>query len=686
LGVREEGSLKDVSPSLTGLRPGLCDFVPPKGLLFSFVERHDRHVQKLTTALRNAGVESLLDPARFLALSAMIRLAAKNSAADVIELGVYKGGSAALAALVLRDAGLTRPLHLCDTFEGMPKALEWEFHKEFDFGDTSLESVSARLRKLDPQFPFYFYRGFFSEIFPVLAESRFCFAHVDADLYESVLQACEFVYPRMDKGGFILFDDYGAPTCPGAKKAVDEFFADKLEKPSHVASCAYGVRIGRATTDFHKLVLRGTVVPALLAAPCEGIRRRILDRAGQIGSPKITRMLAGPLLYGSVKARPAEIGVKEARRILVVRPDTIGDLVLMSPFLRELRLSNPEAHITLVVNPRFENLVELCPHVNEVLAYESRVGELMGLVGMHLRTLRFGGKQLWHQRFEVALVPRWGPDYFYSDYTAYFSRARCRVGYSEHVSSERERMNRGVDQLYTRVVDERAPMHEVKRNLGFLRAVGGTVRSDRLELWLSEEDRQAARAGLRSRGLNPADALIGIAPGAAWPKRVWPLGRFIELGRLLVKEFGARFLVVGGPEDRERGLRLQEELGTAAVNFAGDMTLRQTAALLEHTRLVIANDSGPMHLAAAAGVAVVEVSCHPVTGDPNHTNSPLRFHPWAKEFAVVQPLEPYPPCVHGCGLEAEAHCILGVSVDQVWETARALLSRAATQGTSEAHS
>jgi lipopolysaccharide heptosyltransferase II len=116
-----------------------------------------------------------------------------------------------------------------------------------------------------------------------------------------------------------------------------------------------------------------------------------------------------------------------------------------------------------------------------------------------------------------------------------------------------------------------------------------------------------------------------MAPGAGRPKRLWPLRRFIELGRFLLQEFGARPLIIGGPEDRERTLQLQENLGNSAINFAGEMTLRQTGALLEHVQLVVANDSGPMHLAAAAGAAVVEISCHPTSGDPLHYNSPVRF-------------------------------------------------------------
>jgi O-methyltransferase len=69
------------------------------------------------------------------------------------------------------------------------------------------------------------------ETFAGLEDRRFCFAHIDLDLYQGVKDAVAFVYPRMPRGGLIVFDDYGFASCPGARKAVDEFFADKPERP-----------------------------------------------------------------------------------------------------------------------------------------------------------------------------------------------------------------------------------------------------------------------------------------------------------------------------------------------------------------------------------------------------------------------------------------------------------------------
>jgi ADP-heptose:LPS heptosyltransferase len=407
----------------------------------------------------------------------------------------------------------------------------------------------------------------------------------------------------------------------------------------------------------------------LLTRLTSAVRRRVSNASLRIVSPKAVTSLSRLL----AKSPSSSVAVKDARSIVVVRSDGIGDLVLMSPFLRELRGSNPGAWITLVVDEKFRNLVELCPHVNEVLGFDLNYRGRTVVPALVLRALRLSIRHLRPRRFDLALVPRWDVDLYHSAYLAHFCGASCRVAYSENVLPEKQLSNRDFDSLLTRTVDDRTRKHELERNLDFLCEAGGTVEDNRLEVWLSEEDRAFAKKALASRGLAPSDLLIGLAPGAGARKRLWPLNRFVELGRILQKELGARLIVIGGAEDRERGIGLQEELGAAAGSFAGEMTLRQTAAILEHTPLVIANDSGPMHLAAAAGAAIVEISCHPTSGEPGHANSPQRFGPWVQGCVVLQPIEATEPCTSACGGD-EAHCILGVSVEMVEAAARKLLA------------
>jgi O-methyltransferase len=156
-----------------------------------------------------------------------------NVNGDVIECGVYKGASARVLGLTLRAHGCRKRLLLLDTFSGLPpptagKDGPW---KAGDLADVKLQEVASYLSDLPSG---EIVPGLFRDTFPTLAGRTFCFCHIDCDLYASVLEACEFLYPRTAPGGCLLFDDYGVPYCPGAQLAVDEFFADKAETPVYL--------------------------------------------------------------------------------------------------------------------------------------------------------------------------------------------------------------------------------------------------------------------------------------------------------------------------------------------------------------------------------------------------------------------------------------------------------------------
>jgi O-methyltransferase len=149
---------------------------------------------------------------------------------DLMECGVYRGGTAAMLAHLLKDEDRGgRHLHLFDTFQGMPKTLvDRDYHREGDFGDTSLEAVTALM---PPGSPVVFHPGRIPETFAGLDDLRLGLTHCDVDIYQAVLDCTAYAYPRTLAGGFILYDDYGVLTCTGARQAVDEFYADKPEKP-----------------------------------------------------------------------------------------------------------------------------------------------------------------------------------------------------------------------------------------------------------------------------------------------------------------------------------------------------------------------------------------------------------------------------------------------------------------------
>ena len=113
-------------------------------------------------------------------------------------------------------------------FEGMPETdAGRDFRQKGEFSDTGVAAVRGRVGSGRGV---VFHQGLIPRTFESMQDSRLAFAHVGVDIYQSVADCCAFIMPRMLRGGFVVFDDYGFPSCPGARQAVDEFFRDRPEQ------------------------------------------------------------------------------------------------------------------------------------------------------------------------------------------------------------------------------------------------------------------------------------------------------------------------------------------------------------------------------------------------------------------------------------------------------------------------
>lgn len=392
-------------------------------------------------------------------------------------------------------------------------------------------------------------------------------------------------------------------------------------------------------------------------------------------SPRITRLF-GEFFFRltGMRAKHLNTDFSQIKSILVVRLDEIGDVVMTTPFLRELRRLFPNAWISLVVKPQVYNLVELCPYVNEILIYDWNVPRLFKPLQRHWRAFQLARNHLWKRRFDLAILPRWDTDNYHGTFVAYFSGAPLRVGYSVNVNDWKRQSNKGFDLLLTHTLMNDSPKHEVEQNLSIIHFLGGEIKEDSLELWLGEKDEIFAEEFIKIHNIGHEDFLIALGPGAGSPKRQWPPQLFVELGEWLIKRYKAKLLVIGGCKENAIGQMLRNKLGRNVLNMAGMTTLRQAAALLKRCRLFIGNDSGPMHLAAAVGTPVIELSCHPMSSSKNNSvNSPYRFGPWRVRSIILQPERALPPCVEEC-IVNQPHCILGITIEQVKQAVLKILS------------
>ncbi len=387
-------------------------------------------------------------------------------------------------------------------------------------------------------------------------------------------------------------------------------------------------------------------------------------------------------------ARPdteaAPIDLKTCRKILVVKLDWIGDFVLVTPFLRGLRLAAPHAQIDLMVWPGALPIAELCPYVDRTVGIQISQQPQGGAA-----QLEFLGKQesregllfdYANHQYDLAIVPRWDNDMGHATLISRGSQAPLRVGFSvphlyAHVG-DYARAN------LTHIVSRPFAAHDVEHNAALLRylkgdlSVGGDADAGPVEMWVLKEDMDAAIRLLQELSVDLSRPLVAICPGASGANRRMPVAKLRGILRRVEDLLpGVQFLVLGRSSEQQSALVLCSSL-MCCSELCGRTTIRETAALLSLVTVAVSMDSGPAHIAAATDTPVVVFSPHPLNGDAIDNHSPIRFRPWSRtESAVLQPEEAVWPCRDRCRGEGP-NCILGIPDEVSAQTIYRLTERA----------
>jgi ADP-heptose:LPS heptosyltransferase len=310
-------------------------------------------------------------------------------------------------------------------------------------------------------------------------------------------------------------------------------------------------------------------------------------------------------------------------RILVVRTDRIGDVVLATPLLRSLRKSFPDAQIAAMVRPYTRDVLAHNPNVDEIILDDP--DEHKGVAGFlsQVRTIR-------KHRFDVALIllPK-----------SRLSWMLFLAGIPLRVSVETR-----LDHLltFTRTVtrDRYIPLrHEADYCLDLGRKIGAKDDGLDVDVFVTPEESEGARAKLRAAGVQETDRLIGIHPVSGKSSPNWNIERYKELVAMLLKRPGTRIVVTGSPGDASV-LRMIETIDPARVHAVQGGNLRETISVLSHLDLLISASTGPMHLAAGLKVPTVSLFC------PLPACSPALWGPRGNSAEVILPPRGY--CQRQC--------------------------------------
>ena len=363
--------------------------------------------------------------------------------------------------------------------------------------------------------------------------------------------------------------------------------------------------------------------------------------------------------------------------ILIVRLDAIGDQILFSGFLREVRRNFPAAHITLVVSPIAVPMVEFCPYINEVLSLDRKtLGE--NFLEMLEKIAVFCRDNLWQKKFSIAFSPRWDFDTLPALLTAWLSGARERIGYCVNpfkswLSNPPPLFAPKFGFLLTKdIVTPQNIVSEVEKNFYLLKAVGLKVEQTHMELFFGAEDFQYARELLEDFPASAKKVVIGI--GGSAPTKKYPVEKYLIALKELAKK-NLVFIIVGGKSELEDAAYLEKNLPSEKVlNLVGKITLRETEAIVSQTDFYLGNDTGVLHMAAAAKIPVIGL--YRAAADradvlPGVLNESLRFPPWQTKAICLRPAHPLGDCatlppVYGlCRHPEIPHCIAQITPQEI---------------------
>jgi lipopolysaccharide heptosyltransferase II len=346
-----------------------------------------------------------------------------------------------------------------------------------------------------------------------------------------------------------------------------------------------------------------------------------------------------------------------AKNILCVRLDTIGDVIMTTPALRALKASQPGRRITLLTSSAGSGAAPLIPELDDLIVYDSpwlkatapRIDSSPEYAMI---------EQLRQGNFDAAVI-----------FTVYSQNPlpSAFLCYMAGISLRLAHCHENPYQLLTHWIKDPEPdqftRHEVRRQLDLVESIGSKIADQRMSLQVPKAAHIKVLHQLEALGIDLDHPWIVIHPGATALSRRYPPEKFAAVARQLVQQYGIPVIFTGTEPERELVNSIRQEMNAASHSLVGCLNLGELAALLDLAPLLISNNTGPVHIAAAVGTPVVDL--YALT-NPQHT-------PWEVPNRVLFHDVPCRICYKSICPEGHYHCLRLVAPETVVEAALELL-------------
>ena len=356
--------------------------------------------------------------------------------------------------------------------------------------------------------------------------------------------------------------------------------------------------------------------------------------------------------------RQVHAGWREARRVLAVRLDNLGDVLVTTPAIHAIRESSPEASITLLASPVGAQVGRLNPDFDEVVVHSAPWMDPWCRLPLDPARESRAIARLSEGRYDAAVI-----------FTS-FRQSPLPAAYMCYLAGIPLRLAASIDGpgslLTTRHRHPERMMHEVERGLDLVAAVGMQASDDRLVLRVPDSAREEI-AGFAG-GERP---LIVVHPGCSMPARTYPWEMYVDVIDTLVRDLDARVMVTGADDERPLVDTILAHIAPwtrgNAVAAAGSLAFPAFCALIEAADLVVTNNTGPMHMSAALGTPVVALFAL--------TNPPEQWGPWKVPHRMLWHEVPCRLCysrvcptTHDCLRQVSPRDVVQAAADLLRET------------------
>jgi len=295
--------------------------------------------------------------------------------------------------------------------------------------------------------------------------------------------------------------------------------------------------------------------------------------------------------------------MQKPNKILIVRTDRLGDVVLSTPVIKNLRLFFPKSHIAFMCRPYTRGALEGNPDLDELIIYD-KYGTQKNLwaaikFSFYLRKKKFDLALILHPTNRTHLI-------------TFLARIPERVGWDKKLGILLTKRIKHIKQ--------EGKKHELEYTLDLLRALNIPVKSKDTYFPLTLEAKRKVEEVLKGQAVAENDKFIVIHPSASCPSKRWPQERFQRVIKLLKERVSFKIIVITSQSEREFGERLVGDSGV--IDLRGSLSISEIGALLKKASLFISNDSGPIHIAASLNTPVISIF-----GRKDSGLSPLRWGP-----------------------------------------------------------